>query len=184
MFAAIGRLLRRLTARRLNAEIAANQRITPATTEGGVSTSGLPPLALDLYERWKTAKGTGDLPLWQDISSPDLTRWQDNLVIIDIREGGKYYYQYYGRVFQDLFDQDMTGKYTTDIPQQQRIMIELEYNHCLTQRGVVSRVYTADFGGTAMTWHRTVMPVSFTGRSVDKLLIVAYQIGSRRMAAN
>jgi hypothetical protein len=181
MLEAIGRLFRRVTARRLNAEIAANLAPEQEAAAEIRIAGELPPLAQDLYDRWRQVRrGGADLPLWPDLSASDLSRWQDNLVIIDVRPGGRYFYQSYGRVFQELFQKDMTGKYTTEIPEQQRIMIELEYNHCITQRSMVSRVYTADFGGATMTWHRMVLPVSLAGRDVDKLLVVAYQTGARR----
>ena len=62
-------------------------------------------------------------------------------------------------------------------------MLQPEYETVRRERLPVARVHTAVFGGRTRSFERLVLPMSSDGVSIDKLLVAAYEMTPRELAA-
>ena len=136
----------------------------------------LHPTLLGLYEVWEAQRGEQPMPTWDDIAKLDLKRWRDNLVVIEVVGREKYVYRYYGAKFVELFGKDMTGRTLDGLPDEQKALIEFEYEYARSRRRPTWRVYSGDFDGDIVTWQRLILPISSDGEAVDTLLVGAYEV--------
>lgn len=142
--------------------------------------SAVPPLRhpkLDsLHRLWKEHCRDGDLPAAADFDPTALRPWAGNLVILDVADRASFVYAYYGDAFAAAFGADHVGQSTAELPAPQRDILNEEYERARLRAAPLSRVYTADFGRGLATWERLVLPLASDGRTVDKLMVAAFEL--------
>jgi hypothetical protein len=124
----------------------------------------------------RVADGPSSVPVPDQIDPMDMRPWIGNLVIMDVIEGDNFIYAYYGTQFASAFGKDMLGKSVDLLPDEQRTLIQKEYETVRRNRLPLTRTYTASFEGKLETWERLVLPLSADGETVDKLMVAAYRL--------
>ncbi|ANC90533.1 hypothetical protein A6A40_00610 [Azospirillum humicireducens] len=138
-----------------------------------------------LLEFWLTKSVAGRPPVPSSISPADLRPWKDNIVVFEVigEESGTFVYSYYGKALVAAFGQSRLGATLDDLPPEQRAVLQPEYETVRRERLPVARVHTAIFGGRSRSFERLVLPMSSDGVSIDKLLVAAYEMTPRELAA-
>jgi hypothetical protein len=116
------------------------------------------------------------IPLATDMEPADLRRWLPNLLIMHVTDGSSFAYSYYGRSLARAFGESRLGQTLDDLPQAVRDILRQEYDLVCRQRSPIHRIYTADFKGVRQTWERVVLPLTSDGKTIDKLLVAAYEL--------
>ena len=146
------------------------------------SDAAVPPLRhpkLEALRRlWRKHCWNDQLPAAADFDAAALRPWAGNLVILDAvgGEGTDFVYAYYGDAFANAFGEDNVGRSIASLPAPQREILNEEYERARLKAVPLSRVYTADFGKGLATWERLVLPLASDGRTVDKLMVAAYEL--------
>lgn len=134
-----------------------------------------------LYSFWVSQCEGDQLPMAEDIEPADLRPWIGNLVVMDVvphdEDADAYTYAYYSSGFATAFG-DKAGRSLDDLPEEQRKLLQAEYDHVRDDRIPTSRVYTADFTEGRQTWERLVLPFFDPDGDVTKLLVAAYRLGT------
>ncbi|WP_372398160.1 PAS domain-containing protein [Azospirillum sp. HJ39] len=143
------------------------------------------PYLSGLLEFWLTKSVAGRPPVPSSIAPADLRPWKDNIVVFEVigEESGTFVYSYYGRALVAAFGQSRLGATLDDLPPEQRAVLQPEYETVRRERLPVARVHTAVFGGRTRSFERLVLPMSSDGTSIDKLLVAAYEMTPRELAA-
>jgi hypothetical protein len=136
----------------------------------------LHPKLQSLYALWRDQRPVGAVPVSDVIDPAALKPWLGNLLVMDVIEGDNFIYSYYGKALADAFHADMVGRSIELLPEQQRTLLQGEYDKARRDQLPVARVYTAAFEDGTETWERLVLPLSTDGRVVDKLLVAAYRL--------
>ncbi|HEY0523362.1 MAG TPA: PAS domain-containing protein [Stellaceae bacterium] len=134
------------------------------------------PRLASLHRLWLRHRADGHLPAAEDFDPLDLRPWGEHLVVLDIESEAQFVYAYYGNVFAAAFGGDRVGQSIDDLPAQQRAILQEEYDRARRQGVPLTRVYTADFGDGVATWERLVLPLASNGKTVDKLMVAAFEL--------
>lgn len=143
------------------------------------------PYLSGLLEFWLTKSVAGRPPVPSSIAPADLRPWKDNIAVFEVigEEAGTFVYSYYGKALATAFGQSRLGATLDDLPPEQRALLQPEYETVRRERLPVARVHTAVFGGRTRSFERLVLPMSSDGVSIDKLLVAAYEMTPRELAA-
>jgi len=82
----------------------------------GTLNGGLKPEATALLKLWRTAAGTGGLPVFSDQLEAKLSSWMQDISIVEVHEGPKrFFVRHHGSVTQLRIGDNMTGLYFEDV---------------------------------------------------------------------
>lgn len=138
-----------------------------------------------LYDYWLSKCGEA-LPARVDIDPLDMGEWLGNLMLIE-PDGPSFRYRLYGTGFVEAFGREMTGRSIEVLAPEERQIIADEYRVASMWGRPSARIYTADFlippaqrrgdeVARPATWERLVLPLASDRRTVDMLLVGAYEI--------
>lgn len=136
-----------------------------------------------LLDFWLRNCAPGRPPAPSGIAPADLRAWKDNIVVFEViaDESGiarAFVYSYYGKALAAAFGQSRLGATLEALPDDQRAVLQPEYEAVRRERLPVARVHTADFDGRRRSWERLVLPMSSDGIAIDKLLVAAYELAT------
>ena len=134
------------------------------------------PELIALYHFWLHHGGTDGVPSAADLAPAQLRRWLNNLVVMDIQDGGEPCYSYYGSNLAQAFGIDMVGKSIDQLPAQQRSILAQEYDAVCQQRKPAARCYSAKFDGSVQTWERLLLPFFDNDGAVEKIIVAVYRL--------
>ncbi len=131
----------------------------------------------ELYRAWEEARARrgGALPAWGDLDPERLAACRDNLMLLEVIDGGRdYRYLVYGRGIARHFGRDMTGRRTSELPPRAaRLFIEI-YQRILRERVPYFSRSEAAASVSVAYWDRLMLPLSDDGERIDRIVATNY----------
>lgn len=134
------------------------------------------PALSGLLDFWLGKCSGGNPPVSSDIAPAELRPWKDNIVIFEVVGEDDFVYSYYGKALAESWGHSRLGHTLDALPAEQHAVLRAEYDTARRERLPLARVYTGEFDGSSRTFERLVLPLCGDGRTVDKLLVAAYEV--------
>ncbi len=136
-----------------------------------------PPLAA-LHRLWTQKRGTRPAPARADFDIFELRPWLGYLTLIDVVDGGRdYFYRVSGTSVTAFYDNDLTGRYLSEVEPGIREVVEPEYRRVIANARPLFVVRRPRVRRESARVARCILPLASGGTAVDQIFIGFHALG-------